>query len=246
MNGLPVRFPALAAGFLLLLGSGQISAATLSLETGKSLELQPGQSGSLTLSLSNDAGNVTNFNGWVVGVQFLPTLGTTGSLSLTGLTQPATNPAVTNNPGTPFVDPDLELFEFDGNPLFVNGSDKFTLVSITSGISSNVQTLLGSTSYNLGTLTFSASGDADGTWNLYAINPNELDGEKSWWYTNGLNSVSYGNLTMPGEGLPANSIQLGTISVVPEPNSLVLAASAIVAGGWYSWRSRRKPALVEA
>lgn len=243
MNGLPARFPALAAGFLLALGVGQISAATLSLETGKNLELQPGQSGSLTLSLSNDAGDITNFNGWVVGIQFLPTLGTTGSLSLTSLTQPATNPAVTTSPGTPVIDPDLQMFDAEFNPLLVNGTDLFTSVSITSSSSTQTQTLFGSTSYNLGTLTFSASGDAAGTWNLYAINPNQLDGEKSWWYTNGLNTISYGNLLSPSSG-PANSIQLGTISAVPEPSSLMLTASALVGAGWYGWRSRRNPLAV--
>jgi len=246
MNGLLARLTPLAAVFLLLFGVRDVSAATLSLETGKFLELQPGGSGSLTLSLSNDAGNVTNFNGWVVGIQFLPTLGSTGSIALTSLTQPAVNPAVTNNPGNPFIDPGVELFDSEGDPLFVNGSDLFTSVSITSGLPSNTQVLSGSTSYNLGTLTFSASGDAQGTWNLFAINPNELDGQKSWWYTNGLNTVSYGNLTMPGAGSPANSLQLGTISVVPEPGGVVLAGSAVAAAGWYSWRSRRRVAVVEA
>jgi len=246
MNGLLARLTPLAAVFLLLFGVRDVSAATLSLETGKFLELQPGGSGSLTLSLSNDAGNVTNFNGWVVGIQFLPTLGSTGSIALTSLTQPAVNPAVTNNPGTPFIDPDLEFFDFDGNPTTVNGSSFFTTVQIASGLLSNTQTLLGSTSYNMGTLEFTATADAGGTWNLFAINPNELDGEKSWWYTNGLNTVSYGNLTMPGEGSPANSLQLGTISVVPEPGGIVLAGSAVVAAGWYSWRSRRRVAVVEA
>jgi hypothetical protein len=240
-------FPWLAAWLLPALVVGPLQAATLFLDTGAMLGLQPGGTGSLTISLSNDAGSVTNFNGWVVGIQYLPTPGATGSIALESLVQPATNPAVTNNVGTPVLDPDLELFDFDAAPLFVNGSDLFSVISITSAQPSNTQTLLGSTSYNLGTLTFSASANAQGTWNLYAINPNELDGERSWWYTNGLNTVSYGNLLLPAEGQSANSLLIGTISVtaVPEPSSLLLAGSAIVAAGWFGWRSRRQPTVVE-
>jgi len=226
--------------------AGPLQAATLSLDTGASLSLQPGGTGSLTLALSNDAGDVTNFNGWVLGIQYLPATGATGSLTLQSLTQPLINPAVTNSPASPLLDPDVEMVNFDGDPLFVNGSDFFTTISITSANSNSVQTLAGSTTYNLGTLTFAASPDALGTWNLFAINPNADDGERTYWYSNGLNSFSYGNLPIAAAGEPANSIQLGTISVVPEPGSLMLVGSAIVAAGWYSWRSRRLSGVVQA
>jgi hypothetical protein len=218
------------------------TATTLTLVTGNTTSMLPGTSGSMTLSMANDAGNVTNFNGWVLGVQFLPAAGTTGTVSLTGLLAPTSNAAVTNNPAAPVYDPDLELFDVNSDPLFINGSNLFTSLSITSALSSNTQTIAGSSTVNLGIITFTASADAAGTWNIFAINPNADDGERSYWYTNGLNSNSYGNLLLPASGQPAASILLGTVTVqaVPEPSTISLAGFAVAAAGWTAFRRSRR------
>lgn len=240
------RLPIVAAAVAVLVAclASQARATTLSLGTSSVVVIEPGTSGSLTLTMSNNAGDVANFNGWVVGVQFLPDVGTTGSVALTGLLAPASNPAVTNSPAAPVFDLDLEMFDVNSDPLVINGSSLFTAMSITSSLSTQTQTIAGLSSYNLGTLTFTASGDAEGTWNLFAINPNADDGERSYWYTNGLGSVAYGNLPLPASGQPANSILLGTVTVtaVPEPSTISLAAFALVAAGWAACRRKRRPA----
>ena len=237
------RRPLILAAIAILSACMAVPAAatTLTLVTGNATSMLPATSGSMTLSMANDAGDVTNFNGWVVGVQFLPAAGTTGTVSLTGLLAPTSNAAVTNNPLLPVFDPDLELNDVNSNPLFVNGSNLFTALSITSSLASQTQTILGSSTRNLGIVTFTASANAAGTWNLYAINPKVDDGERSYWYFPTLNSTPYGNLLLPSSG-PANSILLGTVTVqaVPEPSTISLAGFAVAAAGWTAFRRSRR------
>lgn len=216
------------------------SATTLTVDTGKSLELQPGGTGLFTFSATNDAGAISeDFLGWTMGFQVLPSGVTSGSLTVGELFNAATNPAVLG----------VEVEITQPNQIFVlansgtiNGSTGFRSMTINS--LDTLATLQGSTSYNLGDLTFTASPDAAGTWNVYAVQQADPFA-KTYWTDAALADGQFGNLPQSGGN---SSVLVGTISVnaVPEPSSLMLAASAIVASGWFGWRSRRQPAVVEA
>jgi hypothetical protein len=71
-------------------------------------------------------------------------------------------------------------------------------------------------SYNMGTLDFTASAGASGTWNVYAVQQpvNPL----SFWTHSALDDFDFTNLQNGTE----SSLLLGTITVVPEPGSLAL------------------------
>jgi hypothetical protein len=239
MNGHPRTSAAVAVALCLLALVATASATTLTLDTGKSLTLLQGGSGLFTFSASNDAGDITNnFFGWNIGFQVLPSGVTSGSLNVEELFQPSVNPAVAGD--LEFIQPDQVLLL--ANSASINGSTNFRSMSINS--LDTLATLQGSTSYNLGNVSFSATLDAAGTWNVYAVQQADPFA-KTFWTNGSLADVQFGNLP---QSAGDSSVLIGTISVtaVPEPSSLLLAGSAIVAAGWFGWRSRRQPTVVEA
>ena len=80
--------------------------------------------------------------------------------------------------------------------------------------------MLGKTPYNMGTLGFSASGTASGTWDLYVVQQGGVF-FRSFWANGSLADEDFSNLP---RGAGNSSILIGTINVVPEPGTLSLAA----------------------
>lgn len=228
----------LAGSLLLLSQMVPAAATTMTMDTGKLLELQPGQSDNFTFSATNDAGAITNLIGWSIGFQVVPIGAPTGSLTVGLLSKPAVNPMPAGD-----VDLGQPAFGILANSAVENGSPNFW--GISAAALDDVQTVNSSTSYNLGAVNFtlSANATAGDSWGIYAVQqPSTFI--KSFWSDDGFNPIGFGNWqTLPN---PVGSVQIGTISAVPEPSSLMLAGSAIVAAGWYSWRSPRKSAVVEA
>jgi hypothetical protein len=241
MNGRPRTSAVVAVALCLLALVATASATTLTLDTGKSLTLFQGGSGLFTFSATNDAGDISEvYLGWNIGFQVLPSGVTGGSLIVGELFQPAINPAVAGE--LEFIQPDQVLL-LSGSAV-INGSDSFRSMSINS--TDTLATLQGSTSYNLGSLSFSATPDAVGTWNVYAVQQGPgFEKTYSTLFNEGFSDAYFGNL-LPSAG--NSSVLIGTISVtaVPEPSSLVLAGSALMAAGWFGWRWRRQPTVVDA
>lgn len=232
-------FPAFVAGFFLLLASiAPASATTLTLGTSTSLSLQPGETGNFTFSATNDAGAITNFLGWAIGFQMVPVDSPTGSLTVGFLTQPVVAPMPPG--GIDFTQPNLVTL---GSNAVINGQTQFW--SIGASANDDVQTVNSLATYNLGSVAFTASLDATpgSTWQIHAV---QQAGSfiKSYWTDDNFADAVFGN--WPSAPVGNTSVQIGTISVVPEPSSLMLAASAIMGAGWYGWRSRRNPLVVEA
>ena len=187
------------------------NASVLVLETGKSLSLSPSTSGSITFSAGNDAGDITaDFAGWTLGIQLLPSGTTTGTLTLGTLTQPVSNPMPT---GTLSISqPSLLTL---ANSAIINTSTSFYQIAVDT-IDPILGTVLGNTSYNLGTLDISASANASGTWNLYAVQQGGSFAQSYW--SGSLTDSDFGNLP---SGAGNSSILIGTVSVtaVPEPTA---------------------------
>jgi hypothetical protein len=210
----PRLFTAVAS-MVFLLQFEATRATTLSLETGKSLDLLPSESGSITLSFTNNAGDITsNFLAWTLGIQVLPAGPVTNSITLGTLAQSVTNPMPIG--GFPdIIQPTLTTLAGGGT---INGLTNFYQIGMQTTVFPG--TVLSDTSYNMGTLGITASAGASGTWNLYAIQQGGVNFQ-SFWANGSLADEDFANLP---RGAGNSSILIGTINVVPEPGTLSLAA----------------------
>lgn len=227
----------LAVACLCVVSSLPALASPINLDTGISATVNPGSTGSFTLSMTNEASGsaITNFNSWALILQVIPQPGATGTATITGLTSPLTNPALAV-PG----DPPLFDNAYTTN-VPVNGTINAYQVGLANETNAVTTFALGQT-YNAADFTVALSPDASGSWSLFVLND---ENNTTAWLNAGGTPTAFGNSAVAGEGL-YTSTQIGTISAVPEPSSLMLAGSAIVVAGWYSWRSRKTPTLVEA
>jgi hypothetical protein len=218
-------FATLAA--VLMAGSGH--ATVLSLDTGKSVTIQQSGSATFTFSATNDAGAITdNFLGWTIGFQVVPLGTTAGSLTVGSLSQPLTNPMPAGS--LDFTQPILATLANSGT---INGLTQYYAM----GVSSNdvLQTVNSLTSYNLGSVGFTASPTASGTWAVYAVQQSGALA-RSYWTDGVFSDSNFGNLPNTGN----LSVQIGTITAVPEPSTIALLGMSMASAGWYAWRTRRK------
>jgi hypothetical protein len=195
-------------------GESQSNAASLVLDTGKSAVVTAGTSTTFGFSTTNaDAGNVTNFYSWTLGVQILPTIGSTGTLSVGTLTAATTNPMPVG--GISITQPTLASLG-----TAINGSTNYYSMGIET--TDTLGTLVSGSSYNLGLLTVNASVNATGTWNVYAVQQN-TPLQRSYWTDETVTDVGFGNLAF-GQGNVG--LLLGTITAVPEPRALASTVAA--------------------
>ncbi len=217
---------------LAVLGTA-VHASPLNVDTGKTLSLNPGDTGTLTLSLTNENSGVpiTTFNSWAMGLQLIPNMGATGTATLVSGALPAINPAL--------ADPEDPPLFLTGQTLGVaaNGTTDYTLVSSSNQSAAETTFALGQT-YNIMDLGIEMSPGATGSWSLYGVNDANGFGV---WLSSAFSPTNYGNLpSVNGDG---GTVLIGTVSAVPEPSGVVLAASALAAACWYTRRSRRVPSV---
>ena len=187
-------------------------AASLVLDTGKTSVVTAGTGGVFSFSTTNaDAGDVTNFLSWTLGIQVLPAVGSTGTVSVGTLTAASTNPMPVGS--TSVTQPTLTSLGTS-----INGSPNYYSMGIET--TDTLGTLVSGSSYNLGSLTVNASINATGTWNLYAVQQN-TPLQRTYWTDGLINDTAFSNLPL-GQG--NISILLGTITAVPEPSVAVFAA----------------------
>lgn len=213
---------------------GAVAAASLSahalpinLNPDLALSLDPGSTGVWTLSATNQNNGVavTNWNAFGIALQIIPDPGATGTVTLQSFVNPLVNPSI---PAASAVPPFVGPGSFS---VPINGTTDFTgiVLSYSGTASPNVTTWTSGQSYNLATLTWNASPNASGTWRVYASNP-EDDGQElpqTTWNLPNASDRFFGNVAFV-EG-QTSTLQLGTITVVPEPHGLIVAGSAAVA-----------------
>jgi len=226
---------ALAALFLSLQAVAAL-ATPINLDTGIALDVDPGTTGTATLSATNFANGtqVTNWNAWTVALQLLPNPGATGTMTISGISPPATNGSLAN-PDAGTFDPSGELFE----P--ANGATAYTAIGFANNTNA-VTTWASGQQFNLAGIAFTASGDASGSWTLYAVNQSDTEYFSTTNYFNAVATpFAFGN----SPATNGSSLVLGTITAVPEPGSLTLAAAAGVVG-LLALRRRQRLAGVRA
>jgi len=229
---MPIR-PLLAACIVILgLGVGPLSQATpLELTTGLSLSMASGTTATLSLSATNltgGTGNITTFNGFALALQLVRQPGSSGTVQFANFVAPASNGIL--------PDPDSPQFELNGitNLSPVNGSAIATPIALFMAETAPSQetTVVQGVLKNLGTLSFVSTADALGTWKLYAVNDAN---NRSYWTDAAANETTFSQLS----AVNGTSLELGTVSIVPEPSTLVLGIGVAMIFAWRRHGSRR-------
>ena len=189
----------------------------LSLETGKSLNLDQNTTGNITFSFTNTGSTITDeFMSWTLGMQVIPSGSVSGNVTIGTLAQAATNPMpIGANPN--IYGPVLQNF-IGGATL--NGSSIYYTMMMETTV--GLGTMNAGTSYNMGTLGFTASSNAFGTWNIYAVTQETRS--ESFWIDSQMTEWDFTNIP---HSAGTSSIQVGTITVVPEPGSLALVGLGV-------------------
>ncbi len=221
------------AGGLLFACLPAFAVSVINLDTGTdTLEtLQPGGSGSVIFRLSNDGTSPLNtFTGWNLGLQFIPRAGTTGTLTVGSLSAGSVNPVPAGT--TELTQPSLSSL----GAVTINGlSTYFNTGAITT---SEYAVLAPGSTYDMGTVGLTASGDALGFWDVYTVQQNNPLFRTYLW-NDGVEEMFANVPTGTGSGLPGNySVQLGAVEVVPEPSTLAMLGLAGLGAGGYAWRRR--------
>jgi len=201
---------------------GPVRATVISLDTGIDVGGLPGSTVDFTFSATNTPGDVTNWSGWFLGIQVLPSGPTTGSVTLNALLNPAVNPSLTEPLEISGPGPLIPL----ASGVSLNGSTDFRSIGIITDPEVDL-IFPGSATLNLATLPVTLSGDASGTWNVYVVQQNTTF-LKSYYVDELAADLFFGNLPPAATVGESYSIQVGSISVVPEPTGGVLA---VLGGG---------------
>jgi hypothetical protein len=199
----------------------------LNLVTTGSLAMTQGNTGTLGITVTNTGTSPIDLAGMTIGLQLVPDGAVTGSLDLSDFLAtdtPWTNPTT--------VPPVLELLTLGQ----LNDSSNYFLMSISGNY-----TLAASGTAVLGTVQFTASGDAVGTWQLWAVNEWPDEGFPiSFVDDDQFETFQFTDLSRD-EGDPLGvTLQIGTITVaVPEPSTwALLSVGGILAGGMRLARRR--------
>lgn len=224
-------FVVLMAAAIAVVAATEASATTLNLDTGKAVSIAPGTTGSITFSVTNvDSVSEPDFIDWQLGVQIIPTGGNVGTISF-GTLGPAASDQVPGGSLSITQPTDASLT----NP--INGTRDYKRLYIET--TDAPSTLLPGNSYNLGTLSLSASADAAGSWDVYAVQENST--KRSYWETQTVFQQSFGNLLTGGGDV---ALRIGTITVVPEPSTAGMLVVALGAAGLVV-RNRRSRKAIE-
>lgn len=256
MTGRHRLHAAVMAALVFLAQAATAAGGTLSLDTGRSLALQQGSWGVFNFTATTGAEPFNSlFLAWNISFQVVPTGAVSGTLLIGSgtaalpitsevgtlfdgalidpLTAPPTNPVFTPATGYDASQPSVNTL---ANSAVINGLT--TYVGMAATAVDDYASLASATSYTLASVSFTASGDAEGSWAVYAV---QQQGAvlKTYWFDENLADMAFANMPFDRGGNYA--VQIGTITVapVPEPSGLMLGGSALVAAGWFGWRRSR-------
>lgn len=221
---------ALACGLVLFASLPAFAQSIIDLDTGISETVEPGGSGSFTFTMANVGTSAApdNFIGWVLGIQLVPRVGNTGSLTVGSLSGGAINPMPTGS-----LDITQPVLSTLGSSAVLNGSNQYYFMGINT--LDTLGTLAVGQTYEMGSLGLTASGDASGTWDVYTVQQNSPL-FKTYFFDGTAFEQPFGNMPWVGGG--NYSLKLGEVAAVPEPSTLAMLGLAGLGAGGYAWRRR--------
>lgn len=229
---------------LAVVGHFAAAAPVVDIATNLALDLSPGQSGSMTMSVQNNGDATADVNFYQFAVMLIPTSGT-GTLTLDSWAPPASNPLV-GDP-TEYTPTETPTTQDLISPVTIEGTDYYAYYPLQAANTDATNWPLGvDVSKNVGTMTFTAGPAEDNTvstWDVYVVSQSyESPAFPPTFFANAALAPSdFGNLLAVDGGL----LKIGTVTVtaVPEPGSLTLAAvGAAFAAGAVIRRRRRAAA----
>lgn len=211
------------------------------LETSGSFSVEQGLGTTVTISASNAGVSAISLGALQLGIQLVPQGVTTGDVNVvtgTGFSAPATNSPWTNPSAS---GPTFETLTSG----MINGTTDYYLMSITEN--DVFGTMQPGESRNLGTISFTTTNDALGTWWLYVVNESDVDtgNPLTSITTDTFDTVQFDNLVAPSGGTPGVAFQVAAITVVaavPEPGTVTILASGMVFAVVVAARRRRRAA----
>ncbi len=226
--------PALACGLVLFASLPAFATSIINLDTGISETVAPGSSGSFTFTMTNVGTSATpdNFIGWVLGIQLVPRVGNTGSLTVGSLSGGATNPMPTGD-----LDITQPVLSTLGSSAVINGSTQYYFMGINT--LDTLGTLAVGQTYEMGSLGLTASVDASGVWDVYTVQQNSPL-FKTYYFDGSAIEQPFGNIpwVIGSTGQGNYSLKLGEVAAVPEPSTLAMLGFAGLGAGGYAWRRR--------
>lgn len=222
----------LCAGMIAIGGRAPVHAGLVLGSETNTLQFTQGFTGSLDLSVSNTGSTSVLVNNFWIGVQLVADAGATGSLSI-GVAAPARGSLLSDAPTFSASDQSLTA------ATTVGGTD---YVQLLGGNNSNFDDELVATAIaRLVAITFTASGDALGTWTLYGVN----QGSSSVSYVANFNGVQTDFTNVPATDDTAMALATITILAAPvpeiDPGTGSIAVSMVVAAlGMVEQRLRRR------
>jgi hypothetical protein len=230
---------AMVGGLVLFAALPAFATSILELKTDSSLTMQPGSTDAITFRMTNSGTTTTpdNFIGWVLGLQFIPQAGATGTVTVAGgspLTGGTVNPM-------PFGDLQISqpAIAQIGSGATINGLTNYWFMNVNT--LTDLGTVAVGQTYEMGKLSLTASGDAAGKWDVYTVQQNSPL-FKTYWFDGSALEQPFGNIPWVGGG--NYSLKLGEVEVVPEPGTLAFLGMAGLGAGGYALRRRRRKAVV--
>ena len=223
---------AVAGGLMLFAALPAFAVSVINLDTGTdTLEtMEPGGSGSVIFTLSNSGSSaLETLTGWNLGIQFIPRVSTTGTLTVGSLGPGSINPVPAGT--TELTQPTLLSL---GGGASLNGSTQYYNMGSIS--TSEYAILAAGQTYEMGSVALTASGDAAGVWDVYAVQQNSPLFKTYIW--NDAVETAFANVPWVGGG--NYSVQLGSVEVVPEPSTIALLGLAGLGAGGYAETVRRR------
>ena len=206
----------------------------VSLQSGTTTTINQSGTGTLYISAINSGTTSIDFGALALGIQIVAVGSPAGDITFSGVDAPENS--VWFDPSTTGPNGDTLL---NGN---INGTAGYSLVGISGATDAegNYGVLAPGDTANLAVLSFTAAADAFGTWNIFVVNEEAGSGATVSNISDGnFNSVQFSNLTAPSYPATGDSVQVGSVIVVPEPSTLTLAGLGCALVGYAAWKRRR-------
>lgn len=213
-------------------------AGIVNIDTGKSLSMEPGESGSVALSFTNVGVESSFMTSYTLALMFVQTSGN-GTLTFDFWTGPTTSPLLSDSNAeyTPFDQP--EPFQLQA-PIVILGTEYFQYFEVQGSNTNGFDDpLAAGITKNVGVVKLSA-GSMPGTWDAYVVNQTPEEGGLPVSFLQLASGIEFGfgNLA----ALDGSRLFIGSLTVVPEPSSITLVGCGGLAlmASWCRCRAARR------